>query len=365
MSNYNPTYYGNNEAWQSNYNAVSYQSYSVPNGYNPDLLSGLLAFLDEDPSELYHFNMSHFDAAFSEAITEPEFAQWLSFFNVDLLRSATREMLEHLKSNYGQINESWAQSWGQRWGEAGIFKDLGSSGGEQYEPPVLEPALPPVTELHHTQVDKLVEMYIGFFGRAVENEGLNYHKDNLLQLLQSGLNEQQAFETVANGFWGAALQYNQITGYTASMSNFDFVSKVYANVLGRPDAAKTDVAGIQGWVSVMKAGQHSQGEMVLKILDGAHDYIRDNPFDPVSKYVDSLLENRKEISLFFAESHVSGSLSGAAAINLGVEVINRIDHTVASVEQVKAALLSDTLSDLPEIKLVGAGMEVSDYGFAV
>lgn len=224
--------------------------------------------------------------------------------------------------------------------------------------------LTPTVNLPKAQVDKLVELYIGFFGRAAENAGLEYWKGDLDQLLKSGLSEDEAFVEISNNFWNAALQFSATTGYKENMSNFDFVAKVYSNVLGRPDAVTNDREGINYWVEEMTRDGSSKGEMVLKILNGAHYYIDELPNDPISKYVDALLGNRTDISLFFAEESVSGGLTGNAAIKMGVDIINRIDQNKSSVTKVKNALLNDTLYNLPEIDLVGTGsmpLETLDF----
>lgn len=210
-------------------------------------------------------------------------------------------------------------------------------------------------DLPQSQVDKLVELYIGFFGRAAENQGLEHWKGDLNQLLKSGLNEEQAFVEISNKFWEAAKQFSNITGYNENMTNFDFVAKVYSNVLGRPDAVTNDREGVDYWTKVMTDSGVTKGQMVLMVLDGAHYYIDDKPNDPIAKYVDSLLNNRTDISLFFAQDSISGNLKGNAAIKMGVDVINRIDQNKSSVNNVKNALQNDTLYNLPEIDLVGTG----------
>ena len=105
----------------------------------------------------------------------------------------------------------------------------------------------------------------------------------------------------------------------------------------------------------MKQSGSSHGEMVLKVLEGAHNYIEANPTDKVSNYVESLLSNRTDISLFFAQESISGDLFGEQAIQTGRDVMQRIDQNVRSVENVKNALVTNTLLDLPEIELVGVG----------
>ena len=205
------------------------------------------------------------------------------------------------------------------------------------------------------QIEKLTELYTGFFGRAAEYNGLEYHKKTLEELLSAGLTEDQAFVNIANQFWIAGKQYSQNTGFSDYMSDFDFISTVYANVLGRPDAKETDLDGINYWINNMKQSGSSHGEMVLKVLEGAHNYIEENPTDKVSNYVESLLSNRTDISLFFAQESISGDLFGEQAIQTGRDVMQRIDQNVRSVENVKNALVTNTLLDLPEIELVGVG----------
>lgn len=210
-------------------------------------------------------------------------------------------------------------------------------------------------DLAQDQINKLTELYTGFFGRAAEYNGLEYHKQTLGELLERGLTEDQAFVNIANQFWVAGKQYGQETGFSDYMSDIDFITTVYANVLGRPDAEETDIEGINHWVNDMKQSGSSHGEMVLKILEGAHHYIELNPTDQVSNYVESLLNNRTEISLFFAQENISGDLFGEQAIQAGKDVLQRIDQNVTSVNNVKHALLNNTLFELPEIELVGVG----------
>lgn len=225
-----------------------------------------------------------------------------------------------------------------------------------YEAGGLIPTTPPVsTDLSQAQVDKLLELYIGFFGRAVEYSGLEWHKANLDKFLKDGLSETEAFNIIADQFWEGAKEYGSVTGYSENMPTFDFVQKVYTNVLGRPDALENDREGIDFWTGVMESSGTSKGQMVLMMLESAHQYIEQNPDDLISIYVESLLDNRTEISLFFAEEAFSGHLFGEEAIQVGVDVINRIDPSYETVEAVKAALSNGTLYDLEPIQLVGTG----------
>lgn len=206
---------------------------------------------------------------------------------------------------------------------------------------------------------KLTELYIGFFGRAAEHNGLEFHKKTLNDLLASGMSEDQAFVEISNDFWEAGKNFSHMTGFTENSSNFEFVAQVYTNVLGRPNAVETDLEGVSFWTEHMNHTGASHGEMVLKLLEGAHHYINTMD-DAVSQYVGNLLENRTNISLFFSQKTVSGDLFGDHAIQTGWDVIQRIDQNISSVANVKSAIINNTLLQLPEIELVGVGMWIGD-----
>lgn len=200
---------------------------------------------------------------------------------------------------------------------------------------------------------QLTELYMGFFGRAVEYHGLEYHKQKLDARLKSGLTEDEALLETAEDFWFDAKKF-PITGYTEEMSNLDFVTKVYSNVLGRPDALENDADGINYWVDEMNQDGISHAKMVLMIIKGAHAYNEENN-DEIAQYVSALLDNRTDVSLYFAQEKISGDLYDNAAIQMGIDVINRIDQNKSSVANVINALDNNTLYDLPEIELVGTG----------
>lgn len=179
----------------------------------------------------------------------------------------------------------------------------------------------------------LVELYIGYFNRAPEASGLQTWEGVIQKQIASGATFDQALVYVSNQFWPAAsVDYAHLTGYSESMSTNAFVTKVYANVLGRPDAAATDQAGINNWVNALDSGAiKSRGEFIVSIEKGAHDYIKAKPNDPVSIHVDAYLQNRTDVGLFFAQSQYSGSLQGDAAIVAGTAALAKVTDQAASV----------------------------------
>jgi len=107
----------------------------------------------------------------------------------------------------------------------------------------------------------LIELYTGFFNRIPDAEGLGFW----LGEYAAGTSMAQ----IANSFHAAALTHPVQTGYTASMSDADFVNIVYKNVLGRPSA---DAEGLNYWTQALGSGAQSHGSMVLAMLNCAHTF---------------------------------------------------------------------------------------------
>lgn len=179
----------------------------------------------------------------------------------------------------------------------------------------------------------LVELYIGYFNRAPEFSGLKTWEGEIHNKISSGLSFDDALAHVSNQFWPAAsVTYSHLTGYSETMTTNAFVTKVYANVLGRPDAALTDQAGINHWVNALDSGAiKSRGDFMVAIEKGAHDYIKANPNDPVSIHVDAYLANRTDVGLFFSQEQYSGNLFGDAAVLAGTAALANVTDKSASV----------------------------------
>lgn len=177
------------------------------------------------------------------------------------------------------------------------------------------------------------DLYIGYFNRAPEFGGLKLWSGVLEKLLASGKSFDESLTDVANQFWGpASVDFSHLTGYTTGMGNAEFVTKVYSNVLGRPDAAVTDQSGINGWVHLLDTGDiSSRGSFIVKITDAAYDYIAQHPTEAVSQHVLGFLTNRSDIGLFFAQEKYSGSLTGDAAVVAGMAALANITDNTASV----------------------------------
>lgn len=155
----------------------------------------------------------------------------------------------------------------------------------------------------------IIELYIAYFNRIPDADGLSYWIDQL----RSGLSIDQ----IGESFYQSALQYSQLTGYRQSMTNDDFIKVIYKNVLGRNEV---DLAGMQYWAKALSIGTATRGTLVNSILKSAHTYKN----NPTYGYVADLLDNKVLFSNLFAiqqglnystsEASITNTMSLAASI---------------------------------------------------
>lgn len=109
-------------------------------------------------------------------------------------------------------------------------------------------------ELSASQIASVVEVYIASFNRAPDALGLAYWG--------SVLKDGMSLVAIARSFF---TQPETIAKYPWSMSNTDFVTTVYSNVLGRaPDAA-----GLNYWAGELALGHASRNTFLVAIIEGA------------------------------------------------------------------------------------------------
>ncbi|HYD96983.1 MAG TPA: M64 family metallopeptidase [Noviherbaspirillum sp.] len=124
------------------------------------------------------------------------------------------------------------------------------------------------------------ELYVAYFNRIPDASGISYWID----AFRSG----QTLEQIGNSFYSAAVlpQYAPLTGYSATMTNADFVRTVYRNVLGR---AEVDDAGLNYWTSALASGTETRGSLVKTILASAHTFKKDPAYGQVADLLDNKL----------------------------------------------------------------------------
>ena len=162
----------------------------------------------------------------------------------------------------------------------------------------------------------LEELYVGFFNRLPDADGLGYW----IGQLKGG----QTLTQIANKFYDAGIQFSALTGYSATMSNADFITKVYSNVLGRSGSTAPNASEIGYWNDRLVAGTDTKGSMLLTMINNVHDNFKG---DPTYGFVDQLLVNKAAASTYLAISQGLTYNSSTDSYALGQQMAGLVTPT--------------------------------------
>jgi hypothetical protein len=162
------------------------------------------------------------------------------------------------------------------------------------------------------RLQAVVELYVGFFNRVPDAEGLNFW----LNQMNDGMTTAQ----VADSFYTAALQFSDLTGYSSSMTNEDFVKVIYKNVLGR---TSVDAGGLAYWSDALAHGTETRGSLLESILDSAHTFEGNAQYG----WVADLLSNKFEVGKLFAVDMGLTFNTSEASISRGMEIAAAVTPT--------------------------------------
>ncbi len=137
-------------------------------------------------------------------------------------------------------------------------------------------------------VNSLIELYVGYFNRVPGAAGLSYWIDKL--------HGGESLNDISKEFYAASVQYSSVTGYSASMSNADFIKIVYANVLARSGDAAPDAAAVQYWDDQIASGKVTKEGLIQQVLHDAHLFAN----DPTWGWVPQLLDNKIALGHYHA-----------------------------------------------------------------
>ena len=137
----------------------------------------------------------------------------------------------------------------------------------------------------------LEELYIAFFNRMPDADGLAYW----IGQFKAG----STINSIAESFYGAAVQYTALTGYLGTMSNDDFVRVIYKNVLGRSGATAPSNDDVSYWSGELAGGRTTKGGLVGTMLASAHSFKGNATWG----WVPDLLDNKVAVANFFAVQH--------------------------------------------------------------
>jgi len=158
----------------------------------------------------------------------------------------------------------------------------------------------------------VVELYVGFFNRVPDAEGLHFWLNQM--------NQGMTTAKIADAFYSAALQYSDLTGYSSAMTNEDFVKVIYRNVLGR---TSVDDEGLAYWSGALAQGTESRGSLLESILYSAHTFEGNAQYG----WVADLLNNKYEVGKVFAVDMGLTWNTAEQSISKGMEIAAAVTPT--------------------------------------
>lgn len=167
------------------------------------------------------------------------------------------------------------------------------------------------------QLSSLMELYIAYFNRMPEASGLDYW----IKQIAAG----QSLEQIGSSFYSAATlpAYASLTGYSGTMSNAEFVTKVYQNVLGR---STPDQEGLNYWATSLANETQTRGSLIKTMLESAHTFKGDSTYG----WVADLLDNKVSVGEYNAVAAAVDYLTPQEAISKGMDIARLITATDTS-----------------------------------
>jgi hypothetical protein len=181
-------------------------------------------------------------------------------------------------------------------------------------------------------LNSLIELYVAYLGRIPDADGLSYWIDQF----KSG----RTLDDIGKSFYDAAVQYPSLTGYSSTMTNADFVTIVYKNVLGR---TSVDAEGLNYWTSSLASGAQTRGTLVKTILGSAHTFKGDATYGAVA----DLLDNKIKVGIAYAVQQGITFNSASDSVSKGIAIAAATTSTSTSAAIGMYGLVDSGLSLAP------------------
>lgn len=181
-------------------------------------------------------------------------------------------------------------------------------------------------------LNSLIDLYIAFFNRAPDADGLNYW----INSIKSGTSLDQ----IAASFYQAALAYPVQTGYSANMSDEDFVRIIYKNVLGRTGTTAPNDSEVKYWADDIRNGS-PKSKLINTMLVSARTFASDKDWG----WVTTLLNNKVAVGKYFAIEQGLNYNTPEDSITNTMKMVALITPTDVEVAK-KSLKLTETTFDL-------------------
>lgn len=199
-----------------------------------------------------------------------------------------------------------------------------------------------IATLSQADIDTFIELYIAYFNRAPDAEGLNFWG--------SVFAEGFSLEQIATFFLD---QPETRATYPDTATTLEFATQVYGNVLGRTP----DQAGLDFWVGLLDDGAVTRDQFILQVLRGAKadpDPAAPQDFIDLQLADRAYLAEKTDIGTYFAVTRGMSDVADASAV---MQLFVRgqegaIQDAVSAIDQAYADAVSADSGDFL-IQLVG------------
>ena len=212
----------------------------------------------------------------------------------------------------------------------------------------------------NTQRDKLVELYIAYFNRAPEAGGLTYWSNVLSDKLAAGQSEASAMTDISNQFYAAGVQYSEVTGYSATMTDAAFVTKIYENVLGRTGSLAPNAQEVNYWVTAMNGTNPAEtgvtrATVIQRMISDAKEFatVHSSPFH-------SMETTRRPVSTSPPAERVSRASDWSSASASSFSPERSTSPMTAPLPPVFSTGQSAIMSSIPTRSIAPVNRDISD-----
>jgi hypothetical protein len=185
-----------------------------------------------------------------------------------------------------------------------------------------------------SELSELIELYVGYFGRAADPEGLNFWAE----VIDSG--GSLDITAIANDF---ATQEEAIETYPSLKFPGiapieDFVTEIYQNLFNRDP----DSAGLTFWADAIDSGAVAIGEAVVSIIQGATNSPAGQDLDTLENKVEAAFDWTQTAASIPGFSFTEENEDGETVVveefkDAAQAAVAGVDETTASVDAAKAA----------------------------
>lgn len=181
-------------------------------------------------------------------------------------------------------------------------------------------------QLTESQLQSLIEIYIAFFNRIPDADGLEYWLSELLR--------GTSLTHIADHFYNAGRLYPALTGYSADMSDVDFVRIIYKNVLGRTGSTAPGADELNYWANELSSGRFSRATLINAMLVSARSFANDVTYG----WVTALLNHKLSVGRRLAVEQGISYLNADDNIQRGMAIVAAISASDVSAAYVLAAV---------------------------